>query len=325
MKRIKKFYWLMLLLLFSTLGAENKNDSEAHLEGNIQEEELNILSLTTIYNYAVEKIFDCLRDLERSSHLVKFQILQEFPELEMAYQNLNQLIFGNYFFIMGHTHEETVIGSFGEEDLNANVRISFINGILTTNKMLHENLSLISQSHGNTKVHYVFRPTEGWVWDITRAIMIKVFYYIGFRSKHAHLLADHWKKLIQEMGGIDGGGVVIHYAHSLGGSETDRARNLLTPEEQKMIRVITLGSPTFLSKEGFQSVINYASANDGVTLFDPLGHFTHWLDENSNVFFHGTFGVSSFPLIDHCLDHETYTKMMHDLGQKFLEEFSSDL
>jgi hypothetical protein len=192
---------------------------------------------------------------------------------------------------MGHSYERTEVSHYGERLVNDKVRVTFINGILTTRDDMLSNLELISESHGGVKVHYIFRPTEGWTWDISRAIMVKLAFKLGFRSMHAHLLAAQWRSLIHEMGGVNGGGTIIHYAHSLGGAETARARDLLTLEEQKMIRVITFGSATLIPNGGFQKVVNIISINDAVHYFDPVGHFRNYFDPNCNVQFHGDFFI----------------------------------
>ena len=283
-------------------------------------------SMKKCWNSFVDRLFCCLHYIERSAHHVKSQLCEDLhltPGLQDSFQDAAQYIFGKYYALMGHTFEETEIGSYGEKEIDK-VRVSYINGMLNTSDLIMNHAALISGTHDDVKVHYLFRPTEGWVWDVSRAMMIKLSYHaLDFRSKHAYLLAEHWRNLIDEMGGVDGGGVIIHYAHSLGGAETDRARDLLRPEEQKMIRVITLGSPTLIKDSGFESVINHISANDGVSVFDPIGLFTHWFSSNSNVFIHGTFGISAFPIIDHSFDGKTYRNIMKDLGRKFIEEFGS--
>jgi hypothetical protein len=133
-----------------------------------------------------------------------------------------------------------------------------------------------------------------------------------------------WKELIEEMGGVEGGGVIIHYAHSLGGSETDRARELLSPEEQKMIRVVTFGSSTLLRSGGFHSVVNHVSVNDGVCSFilEPFGHVRNYFDSNTNVRFHGSFLRAPYWPTDHLLNGVTYNPILLDLGDKFLKEFA---
>ena len=98
------------------------------------------------------------------------------------------------------------------------------------------------------------------------------------------------------------------------------AIKLLTPEEQQMIHVITIGSPSLISRDsGFASVVNYVSRRDGVCLFDPVGYlkglFTH---DSETVFLGSHFGI---PLIDHTLFMTTYTGIIIDLGVEFTKKY----
>lgn len=246
------------------------------------------------------------------------------PILQALEKISKNLLGKSTYLLMGPHFEETHVACYGQHEMSNKVRVTFINGILNTRDAMLESLDIISESHGGVKVHYVFRPTEGWTWDISRAMMIKTAFTLGFRSLHAYLLAKMWRELIEEIGGIEGGGVILHYAHSLGGTETDRARELLTPEEQKMIRVVTLGSATMVRNEGFQSVINMVSINDGVSSFflEPLGHIRNYFDPNTNVRFHGYLFNAPYWPRDHLLNGPTYGPLLQELGEKFLMEFN---
>jgi len=227
------------------------------------------------------------------------------------------------YLLTGPYSEEAKVDHYGDHDISDKVRVSFINGILNTRKKMDDGLKLISDSHGGVKVHYVYFPSRGWTWDISRGILIRTAYQFGYRSMNTYLLADLWRDLIAEMEGVDGGGVIIHYAHSLGGSETDRARDLLTPEEQKMIRVITFGSSTLVRNQGFKEVINHVSTRDGVSSFflEPLGHIRNYFDPNSNVRFYTLPDAPYWPR-DHLLNGVTYSMLMKQCGKEFLEEYA---
>ena len=126
---------------------------------------------------------------------------------------------------------------------------------------------------------------------------------------------DKWRGLIDEMGGLDGGRTIIHYAHSLGGAETNSARYLLSAEEQNMIRRFTFGSPVLIKSEGFQSVTNYISRLDGVSLADPVRYLSGFYDANSNIVFVGTFW--GIPFLDHSLDADAYRRVLDGLGRNY--------
>jgi hypothetical protein len=139
------------------------------------------------------------------------------------------------------------------------------------------------------------------------------------------LLAQLWKELIEEMGGIEGGGVIIHYAHSLGGTETDRARELLTPEEQQMIQVVSIGSATMIRDQGFRNVTNYVNTLDGVCFLDPIGRIRNLFDPNSNVrllraHWNGWQPWTLLPY-HHPLYIATYTNILYELGKQFLLDY----
>lgn len=227
-----------------------------------------------------------------------------------------EAIFGKGFLAMtGYYADYPDVGVHGHGELNDKVRITCINGILNMRPDWISSVKEMSELHGGMNVHYVLYPTEGWTMDLVLATMAKC----GFKSAHTHLLADTWKQMIQEMGGTDSGGLIIHYAHSIGGTNTMLATDLLTPEEQKMIKVITLGTATMVPSTGFHSAINYVSYRDGVSLTDPVGFVSGLLFNDTNIIFAGTiFGV---PLIDHMLSQETYRRALEMFGKQFVEAY----
>ena len=124
---------------------------------------------------------------------------------------------------------------------------------------------------------------------------------------------------IAEVGGIGSEGMIIHYAHSIGGTNTYSAKYLLSPEELKMIKIVTLGSPTIIPSEGFHSVINYISVRDGISWLDPISRFWALFNENTHIVYAGSyFGI---PFIDHLLYGETYGKIITDLGKDFVNKY----
>ncbi|MBA2368362.1 MAG: hypothetical protein H0V82_04975 [Candidatus Protochlamydia sp.] len=294
-------------------------------------DELYSTSYTTwndIWNNASHLFFEATRYLLNSAQHAKTALNAELSlpnELGAGLEAVTKTLIGNNSYIMmGLTNERTEIGCYSGEEINDKVRITFVNGILTTRDGMYENLKFLSESHGGAKIHYLFRPTEGWTWDVCRASLIRAAFYVGFRSWHSHLLAAHWRFLIHQLGGVKGGGTIIHYAHSLGGSETDRARELLTPEEQQMIRVITFGSATLIRSGGFQSVENNISVNDGVSsiLLEPFGRVRNYFDPQTNVKFYG-HALECFPGTDHILTGYTYSRLIKEYGKLFVQEFGS--
>jgi hypothetical protein len=289
------------------------------------------ISAGQIWSSIVNAFFSSFHYLQLSAHQTRMQWNAELklpPFICKALERISKTLLGeSTYLLMGPHFEAMHVDCYGEREINEKVRVTFINGILNTHGTMLQLLDIISESHGGVKVHYVFRPTEGWTWDILRGIMVRTTFTLGFRSQHAHLLAKMWRELIQEIGGVGGGGIIVHYAHSLGGSETDRARELLSPEEQKMIRVVTFGSSTLVRNVGFQSVINIVSVNDGVSSFflEPLGHIRNYFDPNSNVHLYGSFFNAPYWPADHLLNGSTYKTILQDLGKQFLAEFDCSL
>ena len=133
------------------------------------------------------------------------------------------------------------------------------------------------------------------------------------------MLVDLWRDLIDEMGGTDGGGTILHYAHSLGATDTLNALHLLTPEERKCIRVATFGSPTLIDDGACGKVDNYISLKDGVPIIDYLRYYDGLHGKQANV--HFIPSDSSIPFADHLFDGKTYRSMLEMLGHLAQEEF----
>lgn len=241
-----------------------------------------------------------------------------FSGLAAAYKYLQEsveILLGKGFIAFaGGYSQEGQTGIFGNGEISDKVRVTFIHGILNIRADLIDNLRQLSQAHGGNNIHYLFRPTQGFAWDILKCISIK----FGYVSTEAQELVRIWKSLIEEMGGVNGGGKLIHYAHSLGGTDTFTALSYLTPEEQKMIDIRTLGSATLIPQEGYYSVVNYVSVRDGVSYFDPL-RYLQAVYSRSNTIFIGTF--LGFPFKDHPLSTDSYQAIIRALGQAFLETY----
>lgn len=218
-----------------------------------------------------------------------------------------------------YTHEQE-IGVYGNGEFNDKIRVSFINGILNVKDDHLQNLELFSQSHGGVNIHYIFHPTEGWTRDILMCVPMK-FGYVTEQAKELSLI---WRHLIGEMGGTEGGGTILHYSHSIGTADTYAAGMMMTPAEQKMIKVVTIGSPTMIPQGGFKSVTNYTSYQDGVSMIGIMGFFGSLINPgpDTNVIFIGN--PVSPPLVDHPLATETYTKLIQDLGQEFQNTYSRE-
>jgi len=230
-----------------------------------------------------------------------------------------QKIVGKTFLQMSGFYEaESKTGVHGKGEINDKLRITFVNGILNCREDFKKSLNLLSESHGGENIHYVFDATQGWSWDIFNCIFTKC----GFVSPQAHRVAEMWKKMIHEMGGVAGNGIIYHYAHSLGGVHTQAALCLMQPEEKALIRIYTFGCPTVIVDKEVNHISNYFSVRDGVCLLDPIGLCGAFLYDNEDVIIVGDW--LGIPFIDHLLLNSTYMSIIQKLGNEFLCEHISD-
>jgi RHS repeat-associated protein len=226
--------------------------------------------------------------------------------------------FGKGFLTLtGYYSHPLESGVYGQGEASDKVRITLLNGISNIRSYYRLSLELLNSTHGGVNIHYIFRPTSGWCGDMIMALLIKC----GYVSPYAKELVSTWKHMIAEMGGVDGGGTIIHYCHSLGGTDTVVAASLLSPEERKMINIITFGSATMISNNlGFGDAINFVSIRDGVCLLDPIGYIKGLMGVDTNIAFIGSF--LGIPLIDHSLAMDTYTETITKLGHVFLQMYA---
>ncbi len=216
--------------------------------------------------------------------------------------------------LVGYNLDKTKIDTLGKGHEASRVRLTYINGFLNTAREIRSSVSSISKTHGNVPVHFVYVATEGFSGDLLRAAGSMA----GRQSYPVQLLVKLWKELITELGGVKGGGAIIHYAHSLGATDTSTALRLLTLDERKMIRVSTFGAPTLLSEDLCGQVDNYVSTNDGVPLID----FFRYYRGGPNIhFIPSAYPGGLLPVTDHLFTGKTYGKVVEELGQKFQEQF----
>ncbi len=245
----------------------------------------------------------------------KTQYLQQIqPDLTSTLEEY----FGKGFLTLaGYYIHPLESGIYGQGEVSDKVRITLLNGISNIRSYYRDSLELMNSTHGGVNIHYIFRPTSGWCGDMIMALLIKC----GYVSPYAKELASTWKQMIQEMGGTGGGGTILHYCHSLGGTDSVVAGSLLTPEERKMIKIITFGSATMISNNaGFADAINFVSIRDGVCLLDPIGYIKGLMGVDVNIAFIGSF--LGIPLVDHSLAMDTYTETITKLGHVFLQMYA---
>lgn len=236
----------------------------------------------------------------------------ENSDLQTIIQTTNDSLQGGAFFIMtGQNYDKSHAGHVGSGEINNSVRLTYTNGILNTIQDCRRAAEVISHIHGGVNVHYYYKATQGYSWDVLRTGMGK----LGVVSYDAKKMAAKWKELINEMGGTGKGGSIIHYAHSAGGTDTANALSLLSDKERRMIRVHTFGSPTIISPDETVEAHNYVSIRDGVPIIGMLTNFR-------DAVFIGSFW--GFPFVDHLFDEGgTYFSILQKQGDAFIETYGS--
>jgi len=156
-------------------------------------------------------------------------------------------------------------GTIGNREISPKVRLSAINGIQYTIEHAKHLWEAVSKEF-NTRVHYVYYPTKGHqIYDSTTAIWEK---HIQINEDLVNTLIEHWKGLIEEVGGVNGDGCIYHMAHSQGGLITSRAASKLPPEYRKKIHMITYGAHEHPLHE-FASLMNVMCKADRIDYLNP--------------------------------------------------------
>lgn len=234
-----------------------------------------------------------------------------------AVEQMAQQAFGDFrLFLMGFYPEKEEILVCGYGEISDTIRITAINGILNQRTDWLAFLQSISSSHGNINVHSTFWPSEGWTKDIYKCLSIQQ----GNINDTAISLAHLWRQMIDELGGIDSPGHILHYAHSIGAAETFLARSLLTPEECQKIHVVTFGTPHLFHNDHFASLTHYISHRDGICMLDAVNYGYATQGEHEHVEFIGD-PFDGPPLIDHFVYMGTYQDKIHELGAQFVQEY----
>lgn len=221
----------------------------------------------------------------------------------------------SFWTLLGYNPDASHHASTGEQEPTKKVRLTLINGILNTQADAKDNAIFLSGLHGDVKVHYLYSATHGFTGDISRAICAK----LGITLSQAKMLAKTWKGLINEMGGVDGGGTIIHYAHSLGAADTYRALHILSEEERKMIQVSTFGSPMLIPEGNCQEVKNYVSTHDAIPLFDIVSYVQALYGQRADIVF--LESKQKIPLADHPITATPYSTTLEELGRKFQQQY----
>jgi hypothetical protein len=161
----------------------------------------------------------------------------------------------------------------------------------------------------------VYNCSHGFFTDIFQVILGK----LGIATQPARLLAREWRSILENydrQGNSDGS--ITHYAHSGGGTLTENALHLLTPEERSRIKIYTFGSASLFSKELARDVVHYVSIRDGVPMTSFINYCRAAFGQSNNVQFIGNF--RGMPFSDHAIRDGSYEVAATKLGEKFQEK-----
>jgi len=229
--------------------------------------------------------------------------------------------------IMDDANEnEAICGVIGQGNMFRKVRVTWINGIDYTLEDTEKIANYISRVFGGVNVHYLYNPTTGFFndfYEATRQYFHNASQLLeGNKAIVVQQLASYFRVMIAEVGGVDGGGRIVHLAHSQGGMITQLASQLLTQEERDMIDVITFGTPAIVTSEDYGSALNYISNKDYVGRFSSGASYL-WPSNQSTDEIIYLDPIPYEGLYDHSMHNATYKAALMAVAQKFRAEYET--
>ncbi|MBS3903791.1 MAG: hypothetical protein KGZ39_00510 [Simkania sp.] len=227
------------------------------------------------------------------------RLLDRYPHLRDAYPEADS---------------KSQILRFGDQNASDLVRISIVNGILNRRSEAQKLGREVSKLHNNCLVYLCYNATHGIFVDTVDAALEKC----DVKTHASKLLTGLWHSLIQEMGGVNGSGKIVHYAHSEGGIITACSLKRLSQSERKMIEVYTFGSASLFDSNLAGLVRHHVSVRDPIPLTDLIGYGRALFSNDGSVKFVGDFYGLPF---DHALTGDTYWRTLSRLADTFNEYY----
>ncbi len=209
---------------------------------------------------------------------------------------------GSRIFTVGNRHASDL------------VRISLGNGVCTRRADIHKFAREVSKLHNNAIIKVCYNTTHGLFADLIDSLLEKG----NFQTHPVKLLMKAWRQCIDDMGGTDGGGKIIHYAHSEGGIITACALKALIKEERKMLEVYTFGSASLFDRKLARFVQHYVAAGDPIPLTDPIGYGKALFANDGSVEF---IGNSLNTFLQHSIMGNAYWQIFTDLSLAFNKNY----
>ena len=200
---------------------------------------------------------------------------------------------------------------FGE--VSPKVRLTYVNGMRTSSTEACAHATRISELHGNTNAHYTYNASHGGPLDLLECVMGKA----GISHHPVRLLKKNWLERIDEMGGVKGGGKIIHSADSQGAIITHCALGLLNSDQKRMIHVTTFGGAHMISNKDCGGAVNYVSCRDIVPFITASSGM---LNSDTDVQFVGKL-FEGAPFIDHGFMNKNYQESLQGTALDFVDKY----
>ena len=207
-------------------------------------------------------------------------------------------------------------GVVGRGEVSDKQRVTFVNGIMNDRDEYIKHAERISGYHGNVNVHYTGDPSKGLFKDLVASMGLDS----GRVTDGVRALTANWRARIGEMGGVDGGGNILHYAHSKGCLTTRLAAKQLSSKEQGMIDVIAFGPPIPIERGVFSSAQNYVLPMDPVTI--PGRFYSHGTQGRYDL---NILDTSFSGFVGHSIENTDYNKTLVRRGGIFVGKYGEML
>ena len=191
----------------------------------------------------------------------------------------------------------------GNGELSPNVRVMYINGIMTNYDERFDGPISVSNNLGGFNVHFTYNSSHGFVLDLVECLA----QIMGLPTHSVNMAVKQIREQINAVGGVGSGGRVVLMAHSQGGLITKRAFEQLNSDELGMIDLISFGSPCLIDNPHLNYCKNYVSSRDPVPLADLYGYSKGMFSQKSNVTF-----IKSKKIFEHSFDCDSYQDAMQE-------------
>jgi len=188
------------------------------------------------------------------------------------------------------------------------VRVVISNGIMTSQSEMLDRAQELSYQLGGINVHFTYNQSRGVILDLLECLCQRV----GISTNSAELMKVNLYQVANDLGGPNGGGVIMGEFHSQAGLVLNNIKNSLK-EIKGMMEVTTLGSPVAALEADFAKAKNYVSGYDIVSwACAPVSCLEGKYSTNSNVHI---LPSKSTPWGEHHFDGENYSRV-HSLFAK---------